>query len=265
MAGKLYDPRTHDAGTIWEPRARIIQRCALGAKLLIDYLKGELIKQSDSLRKQDPAIVKKVLDAYGNGDKLFEKMVLLKDSVTSVLDMKEFIKSYSTGEEINRESIFFYKNILQIDVAGSSKADWLSKNFYNCSPLLAVLVLNKIKASVVNTENICVNHCSMKVTYNFCGYFKPSALASLDNIVVRSGEKVLVTAGVGMFGKEAFPKITINGTRIKLYENPVARYEFIATGKPGTYNVPVKIVYRESDGSWQTASKELQYIITDNK
>ena len=256
MAGKVYDPHTHDRALIWEPKMQIVRSCAGNVRLLIGYLKILLIEQSDSLQNEDRTIVKKILNADGNGGKLFEKLILFKDSVTVVFD---------NVKELNRDSSFFYKKVLQTDVTGYSKTDWLNKNFDNCSPLLAVMVLNEIEANVLRSENNLVNYCNYNVVFNFCGYYRPSPIASINNNIVKPGEAIMVTAGVGVFDKDASARITINGTRIKLYESPVARYEFIATGKPGTYNIPVKIEYKESDGSWQTASKNLQYIIADDK
>lgn len=256
LAGKLKDPSTQRGAEIWEPKAKVIQECAGNIKLLIGYLRNVLIKHSDSFQKQDRAIVQQVLNADGNAGELFEKLIKLKDSAAAV---------FSGVEELYRDSSFFFTKVLLTDVAGYSKADWFKKQFDNCSPLLAVMVLNKIESNVLHTENILATHCNMKVIYNFCGYYKPGALASLDNSVVRSGDTIMVTAGVGAFSREISPKITINGTRMILYERPVARYEFIATGKPGIYNLPVTIEYLESDGSRQIATRNLGYIITDNK
>ena len=253
MNGKLFDPRTHDRAKIWEHKARVIKECATNVKLKIDYLKSELIRLSDSLQNQDRAIVKKILKAYGNADKLYEKLNLLKDSVGSVFD---------GVEDVYRDSVYFYNNVLQIGVAGYSKADWLKRNFDNCSPLLAVMALNKIESNVLRTENNLVWHCNLNVVYNFCGYYRPAPMASLNNSVVKTGDTIMVTAGVGVFERETTPRITINGTRIKLYEDPLARYQFIVTGKPGIYNVPVTIEYLESDGSRKKSTKNLGYIIT---
>lgn len=256
MAGKLYDPRTHDRALIWGPKVQVIWRRAFESKSLINSLKYELIKQSDSLKNLDQVIVKKILSADGNGGKLFEKLVLFKDSAFNIFHM---------AEELNKDSIFFYKKVLQIDITGYSKTDWLYKNFNNSSPMLALMTLSKIEANVINSESVLVNYCNMKVIYNFCGYFMPEAIAALNNSIVKSGDTIRVTAGVGFFNNETNPRITINGTRMKLYEYPVLRYEFIATGKPGTYNVPVKIEYTESDGSRKTETMNLGYIIAENK
>lgn len=255
LNGKLKDPRTAERAKIWDAKAMVIKQCASEAKWLIESLKSVLIKQSDSLQNQDRAIVQQVLNADGNAGRLFEKLILLKDSAVVVFDK----------DDLNRDSVFFHNKVLQIDVSGYSKADWLKKNFGNCSPLLAVMALNKIEANVLLTENILVTHCNMKVIYNFCGYYKPAPMASLNSSVVKSGDTIMVTAGLGIFDRQICPRITINGAPIKLYEDPVAQYEFIATGKPGTYNVPVKIEYWDSDGSRKAESRNLRYIITENK
>jgi hypothetical protein len=110
-----------------------------------------------------------------------------------------------------------------------------------------------------------VTHCNMRVIYNFCGYYKPGPMASLNSNIVKSGDTIMVTAGVGVFDRDICSRITVNGTPIILFESPVASYEFIATGKPGTYNIPVKIEYIDSNGSRKTESKNLGYIITENK
>lgn len=261
MNGKLHDPHTYYQATIWEPKALIARRCATEVKMLIESLKSTLIKQSDSLKYEDHAIVRQLLSA--NGDKLYEKLVLLNDSLANVFDRKEFINSSVIANELNRDSVFFYNHVLQTDVMRYSKETWLNISFSDVSPRLAIMTLNKIKADVISAENFLVNYCNMKIVYNFCGYFMPSPIASLSNSVVKSGDTIMITAGVGVFSKEMSPRISINGIQIKLREYPLANYEFTATGKPGTYNVPVKIEYTDSDGSRKAASRVLRYIITE--
>jgi hypothetical protein len=61
------------------------------------------------------------------------------------------------------------------------------------------------------------------------------------------------------------PRITIDGTAERLNSIKVAVHTFIANGKPGLHTIPVKIEYMDSDGTQETATKEITYYITDPK
>lgn len=262
---KLVDPRTKDKALIWQPKMQIIMRRASESKLLIDYLRAILIKQSDSLKKSDYEIVDRSLETNGIGSKLFGKLVLFKDSSTSVFDTKQFIDNPFMIDVLRRDSKWFYKSDSMFNISDNSESEWFNRNFANCSPLMALLVLNKIEAKVISSENFLISYCNYHIVDNYCGYNHFAGVTSISSNNVKAGDTVVVTAGVGAFTDMMCPRIFIAGSPIKLNRDKVAVYRFTATGKPGMHTIPVKMEFMGPNGSRETRSKDLKYTITENK
>jgi hypothetical protein len=261
---KLIDPRTHTQALIWQPRMQIIWRRSREAKVLIDNLKAVLINLSDSLNKADAEIVDKALAASEMGSKLFNKLGLFEDSMSCVFNTSEFADNSGLVKDLRNDSVFVYKNEKRVNVRSVSPKDWLNKNFAGNSPYMALLALNKIAANVISTEGYLINYCNYKIVDNYCGY-DPVGIASINSSVVKPGDTIVVTAGVGIFSDMNYPRIFINGIPVKLNNRKVAVHSVIASGKPGEHTIPVKMEYVEPDGRKMTRAIALSYSVTDNK
>ena len=250
MKEKLVDPQTRDRALIWQPKAEVIKRRASAVKVFIDSLKAVLIKQSDSLKIMDNDIVEQMLETNKKGTELFDKLVMFNDSIDVVFNTKEFVDNPFILEVLKRDSVSFGKNVsLILGFKDSSIVDnridftnkWISKNFANCSSLMATTVLSKMEADVTRAENCLIGYCNSMVVNSFCGYDSFWGIATISSSKVKPGDTVVVTAGVGAFGDLMHPRILIDGEAMRLNNKKVAVYVFTANRKPGKYTVPVKL------------------------
>jgi hypothetical protein len=74
------------------------------------------------------------------------------------------------------------------------------------------------------------------------------------------GEKVVITAGVGAYSKQAKPQISINGAAAALDASGRATYTVTASGA-GSRSVPVSVTYTKPDGTKESKSFNVQYTV----
>lgn len=272
LRDKLKDPQVHEVALVWLARAEVVSRQASQVKMCIEGLKDEIVKRSDSLRKNDNRIVKDLLEINRRGEELFNKLALYNDSLYIVFRKHEFICNQLMVANLQNDSIGFSKKVplssmwndsLKSDRYRNSR-EWVRNKFANSSPLLAIAMLNTIESDVTLAENFLIEYCNNLSIDNFCGYDKFLAIGSISSRYVKPGDTVEVTAGMGMFGDVMRPHITIDGITQRLNSDKVAIYSFVANGKPGCHYIPVKIEYMGPDGTRQTATKVFYYV-TDPK
>ena len=78
--------------------------------------------------------------------------------------------------------------------------------------------------------------------------------------IIKAGDKIEITAGIGTFSMAGNPKITIHGKLIQM-ENAVASYKFKTPLKAGKYFVPVKIEYTDLKGMINVKMDKLKYTV----
>jgi hypothetical protein len=265
LNNKLPDPRTHAQALVWQPKAEVIRRRALASKRLIDSIKAQLIRQSDSLKMTGNEIVEQVITANEIGGSLFDKLVLFEDSMACVFNSAVFADNSNRVEALRKDSLDFYKYVSHNKIRHSSKKDWIQKSFSKCSPLMAVLALNKEESNLIGIEKFLIDYCNLMAVDNYCGYDRFGGIASINSSVVKPGDTLVITAGVGAFSNIMYPRITIDGWRIKLNDRKIAKHTFFANERPGTYTVPVKIEFMDADGSKRIETNEIRYTVIGNK
>ena len=78
MVMKLKDPLTSREATIWALRANKVKERTDNINILIENLKSELLKQSNSLKKANAPIVEQLYETNGDGYELLNKLVAFK-------------------------------------------------------------------------------------------------------------------------------------------------------------------------------------------
>lgn len=81
LYARVCTPRTSYYGKLWEPRGRRIKNEADSMVAIIENLKKALLKQTDSLRKEDPSFIKQLNETDGPGYKLVQRWASVKDSI----------------------------------------------------------------------------------------------------------------------------------------------------------------------------------------
>lgn len=131
-------------------------------RVLLDDIKNELIRQSDSLEKDYVTIVLQLHNDDGVGSKLFNKLAEFKDSIPALINL--------TGPENSR---YIPKGIPLLTGYGDSLPaeeklqfgkKWLEKSFGRSSSLMVMIMLNKIENDVLTTERMLIEYCNSRYT-----------------------------------------------------------------------------------------------------
>jgi hypothetical protein len=273
---KLKDPITAAQAQRWMPRAMKIKQYADSIKVLLELVKIDLIKQTDSLKGAKAPVIKELYESNSLGYKIFDKLAALKDSLSAIFNANEFIDNPYLYDRLKKD-IGNWRNSLPVlpDYPDSLSTDQRRlyikkclKNFFTeSSPLMVIVVLNKIESDVLITEKSLIDYFQNQIGVvdgpGFYNVFR--AIASLSSSYVKRGQKIEVTAGVGSFSVAARPRIIIDDKEVSLNEEATAVHRFTANGKPGKHSVSIKIEYAKPDGSTATVTKDLEYIIAEEK
>ena len=268
---KLKDPRTRRDAEIWEPRAAMVKKHVDSITLLIENLKNQLLKQSDSLEKANAPIVKQLYEKNGNGYLLLNNLAAFKQSIPGIFRINDFSDKPYLVTELKRDLGFIldsiplmpgFKDSLSESQRNIYKQKWVEENFAGSNSLLAMMQLNKIKSEVLVTERDLVSYFNSQIKNSYiCG--RPFPLAVISSSYIKAGQSIEISAGIGQFYTAANPRVTINDKEIELNNEGVAQYSFKANGKPGKHIVPVTIDYYMADGTEARVSKNIKYIIAE--
>lgn len=270
---KQRDSYTISQSEIWAPRANTIRKQADSIITVIEELKRELIKQSDSLQESNAPIIKQLYETNGPGYKLLNKLADFKESIPAII--YEFFDNPAQYTSMKNDIIRLSATVPLLsgynnDVGENHRAQyikkWLDENFAGSSSAMVIIVLNKIKNDLLATAKIFMDYCLNKTATINCGNYSVfRVVAALSSSYVKQGQAIEVSAGIGAFSMAMKPTITINGKEIKLNDHSLAEYHLVASGKPGKHTIPVKFEYTKPDGSTAVATKELAYVIAVEK
>jgi len=263
------DPRNAVNPEFWGARATQIRQHADSICILIKNIKVELITQSDSLKRDYVDLTKQLHNGDGIGGQLLNKLIVFKDSIPAVFYSGNELANPYRQDQLNYllrtiPLLPAYLDSLPADWKKNYKKQWLEKSFGRTSALMAMIMLNKIESDVLATEHAFMICCKNQISIGYDSYLKISALAILSSSYIKPGQSIQVSAGLGAFSSASKPTITINGKQVPLSDDGAAQYSFIPTGKPGKRIVPVTFEFIKPDGTKDTVSKLLKYIIADN-
>lgn len=267
LKNRVRTPRTHYPGTIWEPRGNRIRREADSIVTMIENLKGDLLKQTDSLRKEDPSFIRQLYVTDGPGNKLVERLAAFKDSIPAVFKGDPsleyaYIQSNILAMHAKAPLMYGYSDSLNKDQRMQFIKNWRERNFLGSSSAMALLVLNKIEHELLSTTKMFLDFCLSKTVVHTCGF---NGVAILNSSYVKQGQSIEVTAGIGDFDTAEAPRISIDGKEIALGNDGAAVHRFAAKGKPGKYKIRVEFEFAKRDGTTEHVYKDLKYIIADEK
>lgn len=271
---KRRDPVYYSYGEIWEPRASRIKKQADVIVVIIENLKSELLKQTDSLQKEEAPLIEELYATDGRGYKLVNRLAAFKDSFPAIIRVEDFVdnpyKQASLKTEMPRLAstvplLAGYTDSLNANQRKRYERSWLEENFSHTSPAMAFIALTRIENDLLVTTNKFMNFCISQIDKITCGRHGFHGVAVLNSSYVKQGQEIEVTAGIGDFYTYTKPRITMNGKEIKLNQEATAVHRFTANGKPGRHNIRVQIEYTKPDGTLERVYKDLKYIIADEK
>ncbi|HYF30894.1 MAG TPA: hypothetical protein VD993_07230 [Chitinophagaceae bacterium] len=228
---------------------------------------AKLVKYVDSLiyilkehaddRNADPnntSLVRQVFETNRNAEKLYERLRSFKDTVRNNLPLR--------GPRLNAIThAIFPGNEHGNDTIANANA-WASAHFHGVTVAEAGTLLEKFKNDVLITEREALEFHRSRTVIG-CGLYAESfaAIAAINSTYVQSGEVMEIVAGLGVFERSMSPKITIDGVKVSVGDEGIARYKLKARQKPGMYAIPVLFEYLDTDGSPRLILREIRYVV----
>ena len=133
-------------------------------------------------------------------------------------------------------------------------------------PLIAFLVtLNQFEIAVRRTEHELVRYINIRTDHHDrgyeipCGYIR-SVFAILNSSVLKQGEIIEATAGVGAMSILANPEFTINNRPIKVNASGVAVYR-LKTDKLGKHSITLHVKFMLPDSTVEVVRRRLEYEV----
>ena len=248
---KLTDPIVTERITVWYLKAIRFKHYSDSLCDFIDNLKGILYKTDDYLQKTKREVVNNLLVSGEAGKKLYAQ---LKDYKDSVLIFDTRIKT-----ELKEGLLLNLKFTQDRDVQ-----EFQRSYFLNRSVAETILILSQLENNIRIVENEAVHFCDI-MTNPGCilTYERNSALISQSSTIVKPGEEIRITGGVGSFSIESKPSITIAGILVPVNTAGTAIYSLKAATKPGKYIIPVEVQYWKPDGTKNTERLSLSYEVRE--
>lgn len=229
LEDKKYDFCTKERAEIWFPKAETI---ANKVKSFYDFLEEEKLHANDKTLITD-------------------KLVRFRDEMFAI--DSQFI-------EISGNSFDFIKKFIWV-----SGGDTLLKtNFFNSNSRLnsSTAILTMLQNEIKKIENRLIAFCNLKVGFIDDSFYSYSAILGQNSTILKPGETLEITAGMGAFSANGKPTIVINGQNILLGEEGFSRFRTKTQNIPGHYRIPVQIKFtNQITGKEETLSKNVEYTV----
>lgn len=117
----------------------------------------------------------------------------------------------------------------------------------------------QLKLSVIQNTSEIIRFCNEQIPDPGFYYTVYSAIVAQNSNALLPGEQLKITAGIGLFSRQAQPKAVINGKPCDLGEDATFNYLIRLEGKPGIYTIPVVLDFFDEDGKPVKISKNITY------
>lgn len=243
FSNRLHDVRFADYCSRWKPEVDSIKMLTDSVVGFVNKLKG---------------IVKKRMDGDNTNVKLSEREEIksLYEQLCKygnyMLNLNDEIKTVFRNRETNL--------IIHLDTAYNLFANKYFNNKSECSQLTA---LCKFENDICRFEADLTSFCNNRTMPIIEHYVRLNAIVGQSSNIVKPGDAIEITAGIGAFSRAANPIITINNEVSKINESAVAVHKIKAPQKPGLHYVPVKIEYYNADGTKAKCEYTLEYSVKE--
>jgi hypothetical protein len=236
IQNKLTDPSTSYKAEIWYPKAMIVNNLS---KIIFTYIEElkELVKQKGVLEDEKAKELYTKLKEYKN------KIMGIDSGMTAVFDTSIIITTRSFD-------------------SSSYRRDDFTKTFFDYTQREVIFsILSKFQNNIKIIENRMAAFCNSNIPSSERFYDRYSAIVAQSSSYVKAGEKIEITAGVGVFSINSKPVVIINGKNIQLRYDGTVHYQFNASNKQGIHYIPVEITFTDEVGKKQRINKPIEYTV----
>ncbi|MBL0183500.1 MAG: hypothetical protein IPP96_14890 [Chitinophagaceae bacterium] len=256
---KTFEYATKEKAMFWQPIAMEIKRLSDGMVNYIVSLKKEFKDESggNDLANKDwqnnSKVTEHVLKSHGKGSQLLRKLVQYKNDILVVDPM---IKARFES------AINVFANESSYEAGDSVR---FIKSFFGEIPIAAVnVILSKLENNIRVYENELAKFCFNQIGSTDGGFMfnKIQVLVGQNSTCLKTGEELIIEAGMGSFSSTVKCTILINGENIPVIDG-VAIYKSKIHLKAGKYSVPLKIDYISEDGIKKSVTKNVSYTVVE--
>lgn len=249
---RLSDARSNENIQIWQPKAVVIKKLSDDIIKYVTGLKKELLDEGGLDYDNDLNVVHRLFFDNARGEELYKQLVNYRRNILSV----DSNMNYEFEKKIN----IITRNF---DISGNNPEKFTNYFFDKIPAIAAIAMLSRFENNIKIVEHDCINYCYLKTSpiYN-CGYEPIRVLLTQSSTIVKPGEVIEITSGVGAFSYSAQPELTVNG-RKKNGEGGVVTYKLKTSDAPGDYTVPVKLEFIQPDGTKESFIKNIRYKVID--
>jgi hypothetical protein len=259
FAEKSVDPLTMEKMKIFNPKIDSVRRNGDVVLNRLKSFKDDIINKSQS--------DKNVNMKYKNDDTEITGQVLTEQELKMLFKLCTNYKTelFNIDNEIRR---VFDTSLIVSNIAGEKKeisSDEFLTTFEGSSKFRALCLLTKIENNILLTQNKIFQFYDCNVSGIRDWYQVESVLIGQSSNVVKPGEKIKISAGVGVFSTKANPIIYINNLKKIVGLNGVAEVDVKSPKKPGKYFIPVKITFTTQAQGTETKNYNIEYTVANLK
>ena len=244
LDNKRSDPSTSYKAEIWYTKAVMIRELTDTTIAYIKDFKGEL-QTNNKNALADISPVKR--------QKLYDRLLQYKNDVLKVdsLVWQEFKSSLVLFPTTQNDRQTIEEEITDV--------------FDGVSIEEALLLIRYLENNVRFIENRMITFCAEHVvsTDRLCGFNQFATIIGQSSSVIKKGESVEISAGVGSFSLEAAPIISINGKKMLFDEDGAVRYKLPPDNTPGNKTVKIRFEYTDQEGMKRLVEKTLKYVVVE--
>lgn len=255
LRDKAKDPSTSERATKWLSKATTITTLTDSIIQYVQKIKSDLIEEAglDPLKEEKPKsaeqAVQHIFKEHKEGQLLHEKLALYKKDLLAIV--------VDSALQQHMKSI--------ISITGTdmiSKENSFAETYFNTTLLGAITMLNKIENDLRNTENKLTILCNEQCSPIDRGFRSYKVIINQKATIIKTGEKMNITVGIGAYSIETRPSFTIADKEIPVNAEGFAQYDFKAPAKPGINRIPVVIkFYNDISGKEVTVKETVEYTV----
>lgn len=191
----------------------------------------------------------------GNADSLYQWL----------LDWKEGIDQIDTGlKGITGPDGTIFPDSTQLITSRSHS--FYETYFQSANSQQTNLLLSSLQLNISIIENKLIGYLSENYTKDIGHIHEfPKPLVTQNYRYIEPEGELIVTAGTGSYRWMHRQTITINGKEFAFGEEAFSVYKLRVSKNPGTYHIPVKIVFFDLDGKPETFETRVEYTVKNCK
>jgi len=246
---KLVDPITKGKAEHYYPKLLTVQQAS---EKLTNYI-DTLIQQIEKAVSKDHKIksVNEILISNGKYKELYKRL-------------KQYREKILMSDSMLLGSVREYCVVINKEQDTVNNDSFLKQCLKDASPFEAIAFLNRLQNNIAFSERRCVNHYNESVRDHIDWFNSYSSIVAQNAKVLKVGDELEISGGVGAFSKERLIEFSVDGKQIQPNGKGIANYKFKTSNKPGTYSVPVFIRMLDEDSIEQKLNFTVEYNLVES-